>query len=142
MILPCNSLSVTFSHFLVYLRNVNYFYVARNLTKPKAMIFQSLNEFTLLQTILSKVNDEKCKTEIDAILDDPVALASIFTLASYLTIELPDDDFHDMHMNKSSEREYMRYYLIGLSIVILELKTHNCCGIQHKFMSLYKRVLK
>jgi hypothetical protein len=105
------------------------------------MIFQSLNEFTLLQTILSKVNDEKCKDEIDAILDDPVALASIFTLASYLKIDLPDNDFDQMHLNKGSEREYMRYYLIGLSIVILELKTHNCCGIQHKFMKLYNHVL-
>lgn len=105
------------------------------------MIFQSLNEFTLLQTILSKVNDEKCKDEIDAILDDPVALASIFTLASYLKIDLPDDDLRKLHHENISDREFMRYYLIGLSIVILELKTHNCCGIQHKFMTLYKHVL-
>ncbi|MGZ5242807.1 MAG: hypothetical protein ACXWDO_07050 [Bacteroidia bacterium] len=105
------------------------------------MIFQSLNEFTLLQTILSKINDEKCKDEIDAILDDPVALASIFTLASYLKIELPDNDLGQLHEQNLSDREFMRYYLIGLSIVILELKTHNCCGIQHKFMTLYKHVL-
>jgi hypothetical protein len=105
------------------------------------MIFQSLKEFSTLQNILSKVNDDNYKEDIDKILDDPEALASIFIFANYLNIDLPYNDIRNLNLTNESEKEFIKYYLIGLSIVIMELKTHNCCNIQHKFMRLYKHAL-
>jgi hypothetical protein len=105
------------------------------------MTYQSLEDFSLLQKILTQGGKGMCEKEIDAIIENPVALSAIFTLASYLKVDLADKELNSLDLNKLSDKEFMRYYLIGLSIVMLELKTHNCCNIQHKFMKLYSHVL-
>ncbi len=97
--------------------------------------------FSLLQNIFSNVKIATNNKKVDALLDDPAALTSIFVIASYLNIELPYKDISRLKLTGEAKKEFLRRYLTGLSIVLLELKTHNCCGIQHKFMKLYKHVL-